>query len=947
MTNNKFRTKIIYIVVIAALLVPLFLLGRPASIQKGEEGQVSLRGGFLSTLRQEEGNVDADLGKIDPGSNTMKLATFGMRGVALALLWHKSLEFEKKSDWNNVVVTSNQITMLEPRFTLIWDFLGWRLAYNASRDQDDYRERYRWVIRGFEFLEEGTVFNAKAPFLYHKAGWTISQKIGIADEKVQYRQLFRQDDEFHDAHGTQSMAARDNWLYGIPWYQRAEELLQKADDTFFEKKAAGLVSDDQVKDYYDNKKTATGNMERVLFYVHSRMNLIHFANYYELDGSFGEKAIENWREAQKGAPRLDQAGWDDFGAMEITTTIDDRKNPGVKRKITLNKAAESQAKIDQLNDELISLLTPRTKKDLYVERWNTLNELQQGVLVNVLKKSEMEQYVAIREYLDKTQPDWEEKLTALRDSLIKDPDELAAYLIPEPIRKGNRGEEQSDTRDEVNLALKAGRALEEVTNQASGVLTLNPAAIAGEIGRMVTLQREEYEKQRTLLAENPDLANTPDFQRVEPPSTQNAQRARDIVQELEDENYHQQLPGMFCELTNYIHYGNEIEVEQTSEAVSANEEKFYARKAFNEDGNIFLANERYLESMRIWADLMENPRYVYLKNVLFRRDFLDFVEKYRHVTDKLDDAERGSLYPIDFPFAKIVRMELEDGAINPLRESLVYLRQCHEKGNYEEVADRSVLLLHAWNSFMQGYEYLKYVPVQEYKDEVVEIFGIYVDSLEKTNREFASGVPLLDFIAPVMYYGPMTREALKKTALVDKPLSDFDGTFAVYESLKRETAQQSVPFDQTEDGKAMLVKLNEQGDALLAALNDAAYDWNLVIAQFPILKLSPDLYQDLTNTGSTSYLRNCHNQIDVMVVALYVDTCQRLNRPVTKEFPLHELLPPGITVVDPATVSVTTNPPDTPIDATGETGVEKPVIAPTVESVVESDQSDSTPVETP
>jgi len=943
MTNTKFRTKIIYIVVIVALLVPLFLLGRPASIQKGDEGQISLRGGFLSTLRQEEGNVDADLGKIDPGSNTMKLATFGMRGVALAMLWHKSLEFEKKFDWNNVVVTSNQITMLEPRFTTIWDFLGWRLAYNASRDQDDYRERYRWVIRGFEFLEEGTVFNKMAPFLYHKAGWTISQKIGISDEKVQYRQLFRQDDEFHDAphhrFRAQSIADRDNWLYGIPWYQKAEELLLKADDALFEKKAKGLINDDQTKDYYADKKIGVGNMERVLFLAHSRMNLIHFADWYEQDGSFGERARENWRNAQNGYPAYAQTGWDHFGTILITTTIDDRKNPGQKRTIYLNNAAEVQKRIDALNEELESLLAPRTKKDLYVDRWNTLTELQQGVLVNVVKKSDMVQYVAIREYLDKTQPDWEKELTDRRNSLIEDPEELAAYLIPEPIRKGTRGAEQSDTRDEVNLALKAGRALDETVSQASGALSLNPAAIASEIGSMETRQKIDYDEYQEKLAENPDLANDPNVPKVEPP-TRNRQRARDIVQELEDENYNHQLPNMFCDLTNYVHYGKEIEVEQTSEAVSANEERFYARKAFNEDGNVFLANERYLESMRIWSDLMVNPQYAYLNNDLFRRDFLDFVDRYRHVTDKLDDSERGSLYPVDFPFAKVVRLELEgNGMITPLRESLVYLRQSYDKGDFDDVADRSLLLLNAWNGFMQGYEYLKYTPVQEYKDEVVEVFGLYVVSMQKTNREFASKVPLLDFIDPVMYYEPMTREALKKTALIENPLLDFNNTFTIYDSLNRErvAAQNPVSFDRTEEGKVMSAKLNEQGDLLLAVLNDAAFDWNLVIAQFPILKLSPDVYQDLTNIFGTSNLLKCHDEI-MVIATLYADTCRKLNRPVTTDFPLHQLLPPGTTAVDPATVPTT--------NSRESSGI---VISPAtpIEAVVDPEPDETTQEETP
>ncbi len=850
MTNNRFRAKIIYIVIIGVLLIPLFLLGRPSSVHKGEEGQVQLSGGVLASIRQSENIVDAQLGEIDPAGSTMKLATFGMRGVALALLWNRSLEFEKKSDWNNVVVTSKQITMLEPRFTTVWDFLGWRLAYNASRDQDDYRERYRWVIRGFEFLEDGTHYNSEAPFLYHKAGWTISQKIGIADEKVQFRQLFRQDDDFHNAHGTPSIAERDNWLFGIPWYKKSEELFRTVEDAFFARKAEGLVTDVQTKDYYDDKKRSLGNMSRPLFYAHSRMNRIHYADWYEQDGSFGEKAQYNWRLAQQI--------WDEFGDEVIPTTIDDRRNPDQKRIISLKDAAKSQAELDKLNEELESLLAPRTKNDLYVERWNKLTDLQQGALVNYLQKSDMEQYVAIRKYLDETRPDWEETLTALRNSLITDPEELTAYLLPEPIRKGARGIEQSDERDEVNLAQKAARSLEEVINQASSSLILNPQAIAGEIGSRETLQRQQYETYQAELAENPELANDPNFPKVEPP-TRKAPRAREILQLIEDENYRHQLPNMFCELTNYVHYGREVDVEQTQEAISANEAKFLARRAFNEEGNIFLASEKYLESMSIWSQLMANPRYDYLNGELFRRDFIDFVDRYRHVTDKLDDPERGNLYPVDFPFAQIVRQELGDGAVAPLHDSLVYLRECYENGKFDEVADRSLLLIKAWSGFMQGYEYLKYVPVQEYKDEVVEVLALYVDSLRKTKGEFASDLPLLDFIDTVMYYDPMTREAIRKTDQIDPTADD---------------------------------------ETILARTSDAAFDWNLVATQFPILKLPVEIYVDQKNLFSTSHLRNCHDQI-AMITALYVNTCRKLNRPITTEFPLYQMLPPDVTVLEP------------------------------------------------
>ncbi|MDO5565766.1 MAG: IRE (iron responsive element), partial [Planctomycetia bacterium] len=221
MTQEKrFYRKIMYIVIIAILIIPLYLLGNPA--QKSPSGKLT-RGGQLARMRDANGLAEVNLGQIDPASSTMKLATFGMRGVAIALLWNRSLEHEKRADWNNVVATGNQIIMLEPHFITIWDFVGWKLAYNASAQFDDYRERYRWVIRGFEFLQKGTEYNQTAPRLFSKAGWTISQKIGIADEKDQYRRLFREDEDFHSR---QLYKERDNWLFGRNYYLRAEELFE-------------------------------------------------------------------------------------------------------------------------------------------------------------------------------------------------------------------------------------------------------------------------------------------------------------------------------------------------------------------------------------------------------------------------------------------------------------------------------------------------------------------------------------------------------------------------------------------------------------------------------------------------------------------------------------------------------------------------------------------------
>ena len=70
--RQRFIRKIIYAVAIAALLLPLSWLSQPATTQSD--------GGVLAQMREEHHLSQADLGEIDPTSETIKLATLGMRG---------------------------------------------------------------------------------------------------------------------------------------------------------------------------------------------------------------------------------------------------------------------------------------------------------------------------------------------------------------------------------------------------------------------------------------------------------------------------------------------------------------------------------------------------------------------------------------------------------------------------------------------------------------------------------------------------------------------------------------------------------------------------------------------------------------------------------------------------------------------------------------------------
>ena len=200
--RSSLYRKMAYLLVICVLLVPIARLGVPATLDE--------QGGRLAQLRAENDLGQSDLGEIDPASETIRLATLGLRGVATSLLWNKAIEYKKKEDWTNFEATLKQLAHLQPYFIRFWQYQAWNLTYNVSVELDDVRDRYFYVKRGIEFLQEGTKHNRNSPYLLAELGWFIGNKIGRADEWRHYRRLFKADDDFHPEDRPPEL--RDNWL---------------------------------------------------------------------------------------------------------------------------------------------------------------------------------------------------------------------------------------------------------------------------------------------------------------------------------------------------------------------------------------------------------------------------------------------------------------------------------------------------------------------------------------------------------------------------------------------------------------------------------------------------------------------------------------------------------------------------------------------------------------
>lgn len=189
--NASFQRKVLYLGLIALLLIPLYVIGHPAT------KSTSNRGGQLAQLRADYDLSPTELGEIDPASESMKLATLGMKGVAANILWTKANHYKKTEDWEKLVATVNTMSKLQPHFISVWEFQSHNLSYNISVEHDDFRFRYLWVKKGIEFLIKGTRYNQNEPKLFWTVGWYTGQKFGRADEHKQFRRLFQDDKDFH------------------------------------------------------------------------------------------------------------------------------------------------------------------------------------------------------------------------------------------------------------------------------------------------------------------------------------------------------------------------------------------------------------------------------------------------------------------------------------------------------------------------------------------------------------------------------------------------------------------------------------------------------------------------------------------------------------------------------------------------------------------------------
>ncbi len=172
-TLSNFNKKLVY----GAVIVMLFTAMYP----------------YANWLSEEKRNRDlgeAAIGQIDTGSFMMKLFLLGgFRGIVADLLWIRAEEHKRSHDWDKLASTVDLITKLQPHFLSIWTFQGWNLAYNVSVEWDASEDKYQWIKKGIQFVQEGVKKNKRSPDLIWDTAWFYYHKLGFADESIMLRRL--------------------------------------------------------------------------------------------------------------------------------------------------------------------------------------------------------------------------------------------------------------------------------------------------------------------------------------------------------------------------------------------------------------------------------------------------------------------------------------------------------------------------------------------------------------------------------------------------------------------------------------------------------------------------------------------------------------------------------------------------------------------------------------
>ncbi len=343
----SFRKKLVY----GMIIVVLFGIMYPYSAR-------------LIEIKKQRDLGEAAIGQIDTGSFMMKLFLLGgFRGIVADYLWNRAEEYKREHDWDRLAQTVEMITKLQPHFLSIWTYQSWNLAYNVSVEWDAPEDKYQWIKKGIQFVQQGVEKNQRSPDLIWDTAWYYYHKLGFSDESIILRRLFRDDPDedfkrYQDPERElQWTIGDDNFKLGYGWFSRAVRLVDSGVGSRLQGGTAANIQ------YVDPSPQRKGRPDDIAFRSMPAHGQTRYASSLEkmsmlgIEARFGEKAKSEWASALNEWVKFGEHTYmshneiaDETGKLHRDPIrIDDSSDPARLAKLTDNQKYWTQRWADQMN----------------------------------------------------------------------------------------------------------------------------------------------------------------------------------------------------------------------------------------------------------------------------------------------------------------------------------------------------------------------------------------------------------------------------------------------------------------------------------------------------------------------------------------------------------------------------------------------------------------------
>ena len=148
----------------------------------------------INLQRQRMGLIIGKPENIPPSLVFATTTTGAFRAFAVVALWHRADRLKEEGQYFDAKQLAEWLTTLLPRFSSVWEFHAWNMAYNISvaipAAQPD--QRWQWVKNGYELLRDEAIDKMKLKDigLYRELARIFQHKIGgISDDVHKYYKL--------------------------------------------------------------------------------------------------------------------------------------------------------------------------------------------------------------------------------------------------------------------------------------------------------------------------------------------------------------------------------------------------------------------------------------------------------------------------------------------------------------------------------------------------------------------------------------------------------------------------------------------------------------------------------------------------------------------------------------------------------------------------------------